>query len=244
MSNETTTASNETTAPVDQVVQQETQNEVAEAPVGAPEASAEPDYSYVPKKFLNEGKPDFENLVKSYQNLEKKLGQKGALPPSDIAEYEWSGDAPVPIDDNSLNAFKADAQKANLSKEQYAFVMDKYSELMTAHGFNPEASSHALKKVWGDEYVQNITLARRAFEEFAPSDVSLEDPVLNNPTVIRLLARLGQEMGEDTQSNVKGSPTRSGQTQEDIQKLMNEPDYWNNREKQQVVAAWYEKNRR
>lgn len=222
-------------------VEQSTQVEQASAEVKTEVQAEEPDYSYVPKKFLKDGKPDWEALTKSYQHMEKKASQKGVLVPEDVAEYEWAGNAPVSIDPEQANAFKAEAQKAGLTKEQYAFVMDKYAEVMTNTGFSADASAHALKKVWGEEFQANVNLARRAFDEFAPSDMNMDDPIFNHPTVVRLLARMGQELGEDSQSQVKGKTTRSsGLSEEEVRSIQSSSDYWNNPEKQAKVRQWYE----
>lgn len=231
-----TTASNETTAPVEVatevaapevVVEQETQVE-------------QPDYSYVPKKFLSDGKPDWENLSKSYQSLEKKLGAKGILVPEDITEYTFEG-VEVALDEERVNEFKTEAQKAGLSKEQYAFVMGKYNEMMSANGLNASASEAVLKQEWGAEFDKNLSLARKAFDEFAPSDLTIEDPILNHPTVLKLLASLGRELGEDTQKTVKGSTSARGITQDDIMEIQKSSDYWDNPTKQAQVRQWYEK---
>lgn len=207
--------------------------------------SAEPDYSFVPKKFLRDGKPDWENLTKSYTHLEKKASEKGVLVPEDVSEYEWSGNAPVPIAEEVMTNFKSEAQKLKFSKEQYAFVMDKYAEQMSEMGFDASKSEAQLKEVWGGEVQQNLDYARKAFDEFAPSDMSIDDPVFNHPTVLRLLARMGQDMGEDTQTGVKGNTGRAPSVSRDeITKIMNEPDYYQNLDKQRLVSAWYEKNSR
>lgn len=241
----TTTEGASTAAPEVQATNVEQTNQVEvtnnEVEVSTEAKSDEPDYSFVPKKFLKDGKPDWESLTKSYQHMEKKASSKGVLVPEDVSEYEWSGNAPVQIDPEQANAFKADAQKAGLTKEQYAFVMDKYAEVMTNTGFSAEASAHALKKQWGEEFQSNVNLARRAFDEFAPSDMNMDDPIFNHPTVVRLLARMGKELGEDSQAAVKGVSGRStGMTSDEIQAIQSSPDYWNSREKQETVRKWYE----
>lgn len=246
MSETTTAVENTTTevvptevqaAPVEQTNQvEQVQETQAEPEVQAVE---EPDYSYVPKKFMKDGKPDWEGLTKSYQHMEKKASSKGLIVPEDISEYEWTSNAPIAYSEEAINAFKADAQKAGMTKEQYAFAMGKYEEVMTQAGLNADASAHALQKVWGDEYEDNLNLARKGFEEFAPSDVNKNDPIFNHPTVLRLLAKIGAEMGEDTQSSGKASRP-SAMTKEDIEAIQKSPDYWSNKNSQEKVRQWYE----
>lgn len=166
------------------------------------------------------------------------------LVPEDVAEYEFTPSIDqANFNDDGVNSFKAEAQAAGLSKEQYAFVMKKYEETITNLGFDFASSAAVLQKDWGDSYKENVNSARRAFEEFAPSDISLDDPVLNHPTVVKLLARMGQELGEDSQAGVKGSRA-AGVSKEEIHSIMASSDYYNNPEKQAQVAAWYQKNTR
>ena len=243
MSEVTTAAENATTevSTTEPVVQENQVTESSTTEQVTPEVS-EPDYSYVPPKFMKDGKPDFETMAKSYQNLEKKASQKGLMVPDDVAEYEWTGTAPTTINDEALNAFKTEAQTAKLSKEQYAFVMDKYAQAITDLGLNAEASAQALEKVWGKDYQTNINSASKAFMEFAPSDINMEEPVFNHPSVVRLLAAIGNELNEDSQS-VKGQSSRaSGMTKDQINEIRNSPDYWHSVEKQQLVTQWYESN--
>jgi len=238
---ESTPVESQTNEPIEQVQVDQSQ-EVSKTDEVTTE---ENDFTYVPKKFMKDGKPDFAAMAKSYQHLEKKASQKGVLVPEDIAEYEWSGTSPVQIDEELQTSFKTEAQKVGLTKEQYAFVMDKYSDLMTQNGFNADASAHALKKVWGDEFQQNVNAARLAFDEFAPSDMDMSDPIFNHPTVIRLLSRIGQEMSEDSQSQVKGKSSRAnGMSEEQIREVQTSSDYWNNPQKQEMVRQWYEKKYR
>lgn len=215
-----------------------------EAKVEETKAPEAPDYSFVPKKYLKDGKPDLEGLSKAYSSLEKKLGQKGLIVPEDVAEYEYTPSSEALFDsEEKSNSFKAEAQKAGLSKEQYAFVMGQYENLMINMGFDAASSEAVLQKEWGDNYKTHVKQAQRAFEEFAPSDVSLDDPILNHPTVIKLLARFGQELGEDSQTVVKGSASRpAGMSKDDVIAIMKEKDYYNNPAKLKLVSDWYAKN--
>lgn len=235
------------TAPEVQATQVEETTKVEQAPaeakteVQAEPAAEEPDFSFVPAKFLKDGKPDWERLVKAHKHAESLASKKGLLVPQDVSEYEWQGNAPIQINEEQANAFKAEAQKVGLTKEQYAFVMDKYAEVMTNTGFSADASAHALKKVWGEEFQSNVNLARRAFDEFAPSDMNMDDPIFNHPTVVRLLARMGQELGEDSQST-KGSTGYSAMTKAQVDELMKAPDYWRDASKRKAVEDWYKRN--
>lgn len=200
------------------------------------EQSDEPDYSFVPKKFLKDGKPDLEKLSQSYQSLEKKLGAKGIVAPESADEYEFE-DADA-FDAESLAAFREDAHKLGLSTEQFKGVMAKYKAQIDALVPNPDKTESQLKSEWGDDYKANLSAAKRAFDQLAPSDISIDDPVFNNPTVLKLLARVGQELTEDS-APPRASATKTGFTKEEVDNLIASKDYWNDPDKQAKVAAWY-----
>lgn len=207
--------------------------------------STEPDYSYVPKKFLKDGKPDWEGFSKSYKNLEAKLGTKGNIAPEAATDYDFSPSSNVPFDEQQTSDFKAEAHKAGLSSEQYKFIMGKYEQLMTNMGTNVDATDSILKKEWGSNYEDNVRNVKRAFNDIVPSDISRDDPILLHPTVMKILARVGQELGEDAQTSVKGrNASASGMTRLEIDEVRNSKDYWDNPEKQKLVTQWYERNYR
>lgn len=253
MTTETTTTAVEstTTAPVETAPVETTASPVVEqASTATPEvpveqaSQAEPEeinYDWVPKKFLRDGKPDFENMAKSYVNLEKKAGQKGLLVPEDLAEYEFTPNDYVGYDEARVDEFKSEAQKAGLSKEQYAFMMSKYESVVTDLGLNPEASEAVLKNEWGKDYNEHLSFAGKAFMEYAPSEMNMSDPIFNHPQVLKLLSAIGRDLGEDSQAQTKGRVNTSGVGVDDIRAIQNSPDYWTNPAKQEKVRAWYEK---
>jgi len=203
------------------------------------EPDTKPDYSYVPEKFLNEdGEPDFEKLAKSYSALEKKLGNKAAQAPESIDEYEYDFKDPEVVNNEEAQKFKEEALEHGLTKEQYQWLMGYFEQMNEA---NTKASidyaENTLKEAWGDAYEDNLVNARKAYDVFADEDMNI-DEIGNNPTIIKLLAKIGAEIGEDSNVNTKAAPAQ-GMTELEIQELMSSDDYWTNSVKQKIVQDWF-----
>lgn len=204
------------------------------------ETTADEDYSWVPKKYMRDGKPDFQALEKARANLEKKLSQKGVtLAPETPDEYvhEWTSN--LPIDEAASSAFKEEALKMGLSVDQYKFIMDKYQENVGQFVHTAERAENELKSAWGKDYADNMRLANRAFEEYVPADVSLEE-IGNNPAIIKILARIGAELSEDT------APARSSVStslsQSEIEAMMRTPEYNQaGSDTRKKVDEWFQK---
>lgn len=197
------------------------------------------DLSWVPAKFLRDGKPDFQNLAKSYQSLEKKIGTKGNFAPESVDAYEYTPKS-IMLDDESNKAFKEDALKAGLTPTQYQWALEQYEKAYEQTTDTPEKAKAYLEKQWGKDYDKNVQQAIKAFETYVPSHIPIE-VIGNNPFVIDILSRIGSELGEDVMP-VRSSAGAVGQSKDDITKLMNEPDYWKNAKKQAQVSEWYAKN--
>lgn len=194
----------------------------------------------VPAKFLKDGNPDWENFAKSYTNLEKKLGSKPNTPPSSIDEYDYKPQA-YEVDDEAFTSFREEALSKGLSKDQFKWAMERFEQAIQPMLINPDKTEEALKEAWGKDYKNNLGSARKAFDEFAPSDLSMEDPIFNHPSVLKLLARIGSELGEDSVPPKSGGGS-GGLTKAEIEAIVASRDYWDNPEKQQQVANWFRKN--
>ncbi len=193
-------------------------------------------YDWVPQKFIRDGQPDFEKLAKSYVSMEKKLGQKGPIAPDSIEDYEYQFQSYEP--NENLSAFKEEALKAGITKDQFTFLMNRYEQEVGSMLMTPEKAEAQLKQDWGSDFQANLSLAAKAFEEFAPLSLSMDDPALNHPSVLKLLAALGSQLGEDSASSTKASGS-SGMTEEKINELRKSGDYWKP-ETQALVRQWYE----
>jgi hypothetical protein len=217
--------------------------EAAKPAEATPEA---PKYDYVPAKFMKpDGSPDFEKMAKSYTGLEKKLGSKPNIPASSIDDYEWDA-GELQLDPDRVSEFKAQVLEKGFTKEQYAFVMESHKAVIESMVWNADKAEAALKVEWGKDYETHATAAKAGFDEFAPSDANPNDPVWNHPAVMKLLARIGSEVGEDSVANKSGSGSKSAAMSEDeVVAMMKTPEYRNgNRDLHAKVTAWYQKNTR
>lgn len=205
-------------------------------------AAEKPDYSFVPPKFLNEdGTPDFKKLSTSYSNLEKKIGQKPNIGASSIDEYDFNFGEGFEVDNERGTAFKQKALELGFSKLQYDLVMETHKAMIEANTWTADKSEQALKQAWGNEYESQTKAALRAFGEFAPSDVNPHDPVWNHPSVMKLLARLGAEVGEDTVGGKNGGTQAQAMTEAEVAELMRSADYRaGNKELHAKVTQWYQ----
>ncbi|KFC08510.1 hypothetical protein GTGU_01427 [Trabulsiella guamensis ATCC 49490] len=215
---------------------------------------------WLPEKFRvmgNDGKLNIESsarkLAENYTHLEKRMGS-GDAPPKTADEY-----APkVEVEGFKWEEFKADprmqsfmktAHAKGITNDQMSFIIGEYvqraPELVNgAAELDAEAASTALREVWKTdaEFKQNIGLAYRAFTQLAEQGDDI-NAIGNNPMVIRMLAKIGKEMQED-------SPTGGAinmAEQQSIRDLMKSPAYMDPKhaDHERVsaqVRAFYEKN--
>lgn len=234
----------ENEAVVEQEVEQSTDNSTeVESEVGSEVETKEEDYSWVPKKFLKNGEPDLQGMAKSYQALEKRLGSK-SLASEAIEDYQFDSKFAEHYSEEASNAFKAEAQKAGLSPEQYAWIMEKYEQNLDSaiQSNTPEAAEGVLRQAWGKSFDAQLNNARAAWDAFAPSDMDINS-VGNNPAVLKILARVGAELGED-KPTARNSSRPSVMNEEQINEIIRSKDYSTDLKKQETVRAWYEKNYR
>lgn len=149
-------------------------------------------------------------LADAYTNLEKRIGS-GDAPPKTADEYAPKVDA----EGFNWDEFKADpkmqgflksAHAKGLTNDQLSFVLGEYMQRAPelvggAAQLDQEAASTALREVWKTdaEFKKNVGLAYRAFNSLADdADKGRIDEIGNNPMVIRMLAKIGGEMQEDS----------------------------------------------
>lgn len=209
------------------------QGDVSRGQVDVPAES----YDWVPPKFLKDGQPDYKNLAKSYQALESKMGKHVA--PTSIEEYTFESKMADQYDPEVQTAFKAEALEKGMTAEQYAFVMNKYEEaVMSMQPSVDDVRAH-LEESWGPQFEANLQNARAAWDAFAPKDVDINE-IGNNPAVLKFLAQVGKEMGEDRVSG-KFAQKAPGMTIDEVNALIGSKDYATNQDKQRKVQEYYEK---
>lgn len=234
------------TATPEAQVAEATQSTAVEAPAIETKIDAKAEAAVekfeVPKKFLKaDGTPDYARMTKSYVNLEKA---KPFVPAQSADEYEWQApENGVELDADGLATFKTEALEQGFTTKQYQFLMNRYNDVvvgMRDAGPTFEKTEQLLKEEWGNDYDTNARAARAGFEEFAPSSADMQDPVWNHPEVMKLLARIGGEVREDSVSN-KGSGRQSSKTEAEIDELMLSKAYRDgDRDAHAEVTKWFQ----
>lgn len=248
MSDAQNTAPAEGTTQVETAAPAEVVDTQAAAPVETTDTSSEAtqapatdkeDYSWVPQKFLKaDGSPDWKNLAKNYVHLEKKKPNVGA---ASVDDYQYELGEEYEVDAERSNAFKEGALKLGFTPEQYKYVMDTHKQMVDTMWWTADRTAEVLKQEWGDDFKPNQQAAARAFNVYAPSDLSRDDPVWNHPGVMKLLATIGADLGEDSVGGKQTSSVGGASVQEQIAALRNDPDYWNNPQKQALMERLYAK---
>lgn len=196
----------------------------------------------IPEKYQvkkEDGSLDIEasslKLAEAYGHLEKRMGS-GDLPPKTAGEYEIAipealKDQWNPKEDPKLQAFLDKAHSKGLTQGQLDMVMESYFE--TAQqlvGGNRQLSEEEctadLRKDWKDDatFKGEVAKAYKAAVGYGGEDAQaiLADHG-NDPRLIRLLARVGCEMGEDKSLN-PGGTLQGGQS---VESLMSSEAYAN-----------------
>lgn len=200
------------------------------------ESAPTDDYSYVPEKFVIDGKPDFEKLASSYSELEATMRKTRPAAPKDASEYEYEWK--TEIDEERTNAFKAEAKDMGLSVDQYQWLMGKYEDAMMSSVVTADKAREALSAEWGDQFDTNLAAAKSAWTAFADDDLDIS-AIGNNATALKLLAKIGREMGEDKPINATASNATT-YTRLEIDEMMQSKDYTMNKEKQRIVTEWFQ----
>jgi|TARA_R100001530_G_scaffold11611_1_gene11099 hypothetical protein len=171
---------------------------------------------------------DVEGLAKSYKELESyrgnsiKIPEKGADSqamddiwdklgrPEAADKYEYEPPAKIPKEQYNQEVEKSFLEQAHtkgFTKDQAHFVLDYYNNMAfdavadidNVKSKNIADNTNELKKDWGRAYDQNISIAARAFDQFA-SDRDREyfanSGLDSDPSLIRLFHKVGAQMTE------------------------------------------------
>lgn len=188
----------------------------------------------IPEKYQvkkEDGSVDIEasslKLAEAYGHLEKRMGS-GDVPPKTPEEYEVTipdayKDVVDPKTDPLLSAFLKDAHAAGFTQKQVDLAMGKYFEIAPAllegdKANSEEACIAELKTEWktDEQFKAEVGKAYKAAVAYGDKDAEvIMQKYGNDPAVIRLLARVGNELGEDTSLN-PGGTLQGGQTVEQL----------------------------
>lgn len=184
----------------------------ADAVAGAGEPGDAP---AIPEKFLvknEDGSINHEQsalkLAASYRGLEQRLGA-GDAPPKSADEY-----APELPEGLTLEALKADplftgflkgAHAKGMTNAQVSYAIGQFQQRMALAELSrndPAIAEVELQKVWTTEQqmtagLRNSYRAAKAFAEDETHAAALEKKFGNDPDFIRLMAKIGGELGED-----------------------------------------------
>lgn len=188
----------------------------------------------IPEKYQvkkEDGSLDVEasslKLAEAYGHLEKRMGS-GDVPPKTAEEYTIAVPDAVkdvfdPKTDPLMGAFLKDAHAAGLTQKQMDLVMGKYFELAPqlidgGKQLSADECVADLKKEWktDEQYKAEVGKAFKAAQAYGDKDAqAIINEYGNDPRIIRLLARVGGELSEDTSIN-PGGQLPGGQTVESL----------------------------
>lgn len=190
----------------------------------------------IQEKFLikkEDGTVDWEKSAQkqaqSYEALEKRMGANDA-PPKSAEDYvinvpdnlkEALGDDFK--DDPMLQGFLKDAHAAGMSQKQVDLAVGKYLEAIPSlaggvQQLNADDCVAELKQEWKTdaEFKSGVESAKRAAIGFFGNDAEqIIQKYGNDPALIRGLAKIGKEMGEDASVNPESAIT-SGQSVDEL----------------------------
>lgn len=198
----------------------------------------------IPEKYQvkkEDGSLDIEasslKLAEAYGNLEKRIGT-GDLPPKSAEEYQVAvpdalKDKWNPKEDPLLGEFLKDAHAAGMTQKQVDLALSRYMEIAPkliagASQLSAEECTTQLKAEWktDEQYKAEIGKAFKAATGYGGSDAEgIIKDYGNDPRIIRLLAKVGGEMGEDRSIN-PGGGLPAGQS---VESLMASEAYTNSK---------------
>lgn len=197
-------------------------------------------FAWIPEKYRVKGddgavkvEDSAKKLAEAYGVLNRRMVDTG-LPPETHTAYEFkppAGMESLELDAALAGKAKEGLHKLGLTQKQYQGVMEMYvgslNDMVTRGTVMGAAkASEALAASWGQPdtptFKANLGLAKKAFNAFADEgDKAAIDKVGNDPVTLRILAKIGREMQEDTSGSAQILGTES------IDALMKDPAYFN-----------------
>ena len=147
-----------------------------------------------------------------HQHLEKKLGA-GESPPASPEDYKPT--LPQGFDAAALNAdplyqgFLKGAHAKGMTNEQVSYVLAEFAQRQAIAQPTAEKAVAELRGVWKTEAEFNAN-ARHAFKAVSEFGGELSDAersaIDSSPAMLRMLARVGAALAEDTAPIMAGTP--------------------------------------
>lgn len=192
---------------------------------GKPAATAN---DWIPEKYrVMEGEEGAKTLnveasmkkvAEAHGALEKRAGELG-LPPEKSDDYkvtlpEGSKLKAEDLEGPEMKAFRDEAHKAGLTQKQFdasvgAHIkgLNSFVDGLAERGATMAKDELAKDPDWqGDKLTGQLKLAYRTFESFATKDEMGDiDRIGNNPVFLKILARVGKDLGEDRLGRQSGA---------------------------------------
>lgn len=147
-------------------------------------------------------------LLEGYGQLEKRLGT-GDAPPKTVEEYAPKTerfDLDTLKGDPEYTGFLKAAHAKGITNDQLGFVLDTFADRLDKLGPLPMSTADFMADMKANhwkgegEYEQNMALGLRTLRAFSPNLTAAElASIPNNPTIAKVLAAIGKELGEDRQ---------------------------------------------
>ena len=270
---------------VEQVAQPEAGGTMLETPAEVAQGGSGNDFlNTIPEELRDHPSlspiKDVENLARSYVNAQKLIGaDKIPMPvnPTDedldriygrLGRPETAEGYEIPVDGNIVTEEVAKdyanvAHKLRLSPQQASGILEYYQSLagqseetMAANDAKiMQDTELSLKKEWGDDYGNKLSMAKEAVESFASTDmleIRLADgtKVGNHPDFIKAFAKMADfrhnMTSEDTVADAPMARTMNRQAaKNEIDAIMNDKShaYWDRKNvvgRQQAIQRMQE----
>jgi len=199
--------------------------------------SDEDPYSVIPDKFKNEdGTVNSDALIKSYNHLEKSkrvadIPEDYSLESEEFSNVEW--------DEEKIGELKKEAKEAGFNQGQFEFMMTKYKQTLDNMFVSADQVKEQMIEQWGDDMQTNLHSVAATLNTFGATE-EIRQAVAGNIPVMNLLIEISKELQED--SSLPPTGGSGALTEDDIDSIMSEPDYYRDKEKQKVVDQWFNKN--
>jgi hypothetical protein len=152
-----------------------------------------------------------------------------AVKPTDI-KYDLKAPKDSTLDSAWLDKTAAFARERGLSPEQAQAIVDRDALSMTYHAEQQgtavkavidgwAAEAKADKEIGGEAFGKNAELAKRVIDKYGSDTFkkSLDETGFsNNPELLRLLVRIGKQMGEDSFVLPRSQPQSTGKSMAEV----------------------------
>ena len=206
----------------------------AEADKDKPIGAKPDDHSWIPGKYRvmagEKGKETLDveasskKVAEAHTALEKRAGELG-LPPEKAADYkitlpEGSTLNMEMLQGPQLDAFKESAHKGGMTQKQFDVAVGAHLQGLNdfVAGLAEQGAAMAKDELakdpdWqGQNLSPQLKLAYRTFQAFATTEEAAEiDRIGNNPVFLKVLARIGKDLGEDRLGRGTGTAAALGQ---------------------------------